>query len=301
LPGHRVGVAPLLETSPLMAWPGKNKTQGESTGDFMEFFQDPNEFDDHIIRVLRHDIDYCEWNFVETEIDKHIDIVKSKLCDMHNKLVKVRSLKNIPPYFYFLSECKSVSDVLDSKRHQIFHGPGLFAEYLSGSEEFAECLISLFSIKTLLSGQPFDDEEQVKQEFHTNVDRFQRNLKELMLIFATPKAWSIDRSTAGLDKARPKGGKKSLRSLTEAIREILENDGYDSKPANIFKKLKKYREYNSQYPSIEENEFLYDGLILFWDPESNVFYEKLDNGKGEPKKIIQNTVYDYIRKIKKNS
>ena len=268
----------------------------------MEFFDDPSELDDHIIPLIRHYIDYGEWDLVENEIDQHIDIIKTQLSKMHNNLVKSKSLKkhkkNIPPYYYLLSECKGVGDVLDSKRFQIFRGSGLFPVYLAGSEEFAQCLLACYRIKLTLSGaQPSNDDlNGIKEQ----VDRLHRYLKESMLIIISSEKWGIEKKVGKLEKKVEKNEKglkkgrkqiKGMISLYACISDILRERGLDTKKSDIFKKLRTYTDYSP---------YQYKNYELKYDADADKLYQ-IDKETDKERKCGMNKVYDYIKKIKKNN
>ena len=263
----------------------------------MEFFQDPSEIEDQIF-CLKGYIDSGDWDLVENEIDKYINIINFKLRDMNNNLIKTRSIKNIPPYYYLLSECKNVGDVLDSKRFQIFRGSGLFPVYLAGSEEFAQCLLACYRIKlTLSGGQPSNDDlNGIKEQ----VDRLHRYLKESMLIIISSEKWGIEKKVGKLEKKVEKNEKglkkgrkqiKGMISLYACISDILRERGLDTKKSDIFKKLRTYTDYSP---------YQYKNYELKYDADADKLYQ-IDKETDKERKCGMNKVYDYIKKIKKNN
>jgi len=138
----------------------------------MEFFQDPNELDDHIIPIVREYIDEEQWNCLERIIDKIIKIIKTRLHKSHDK--------NGVVDFFYLANCNSVGDILDIKRHLIAYE----------ARPFLQCLLAAYRIKGTLSwGHPSgNDLDELKKEFQSEVDRLQQYLKEALLMIALPGA-----------------------------------------------------------------------------------------------------------------
>lgn len=273
----------------------------------MEFFDDPSELEDHIIPLIRYHIDYGEWDLVENDIDQHIDIIKTQLLKMHNAFVKNKSLKKhkkeIHPYYHLLSECKEIDDLLDVKRFEIFHGSGLFSEYLSGSEEFRKCLLALYSMKATLGWEKsFDDEEQVKQDLQRDVDRLHQNLKDAMLIIISSEKWGVEREVEKNERGRKKGqdAPKHLVSLYVCIVEIINGKGgmrLDSRKYSwIFKKIKTYT---------SDNLYRYKNFSLEYEPDDKRLYQT-EYDPDDDKKIIKernvsiDSVYGYIARMKED-
>ena len=235
----------------------------------MEFFDDTSEIDQHI-QNLKGYIDSGDWDEVKSEVMAFVRVIKSEL-------------KSLPQGdFHILSGCKKISDILDIKRHLNVYG----------TEEFSKALLSLFRMQETLSwDQPFDDKDQVKQDFYTEVDQIQRYLEKIILIFAMPEKWGLEKKYEKSTKGLKKGAYtlKSLESLNACIIEILNEKGSDIKPKVIIDKLKKYT---------DDEPYRYKHFILKYDSESETFFQINDKtGKEDPKPLHQ--VYSYITRNKK--
>ena len=200
------------------------------------------------------------------------------------------SINNIHPYYYLLSECKDVGDVLDCERFQIFRGSGVFPVYLAGSEEFAQCLRALYLMKrTLAWNSSFDDEKQMKQDFPKEVDRLQRYLEKAMLIILMPEAWAGEKLKAGLKKGRKQP--KELVSLRVCIIEIINEKGMSIESRDYSAIFKKLRTYSDKHP------FRYGNYKLIYDPEDEKIYQ-VDIDTEKERGVPIKRVYDYIDRIK---
>lgn len=245
----------------------------------MKFFDDPSEIDYRIIET-KHYIDSADWEEVEAQVNVFIRVLKNQLQKTDNGV------------FHSLAQCDGVGDLLDIKRHiNVF-----------GAEEFRKCLLAVYSIKeTLAWDRSFDNEKQMKQDFHKEVDRLQRHLKGATLIIMATEKWNLETKYEKSRKGLKKGpqSKKSLIAIEACIARILKESNFNVTNAQIIMKLKKYREFNTKYPNIEENLFIYENLILTYDAEGDCFIQTDETGKKTYRpvktKTIQNT---YIKRVR---
>jgi len=237
----------------------------------MRFIEEPSSLDYRLIPIIREYIDMQAWDLVLEEIEEiYLPMIKTQLLKMHREKPSLN--------FDVLAECESVSDVLHARDIVIVYG----------AEPFFECLLAAYKIEeSLLLYQPFNDYDEIKEDFHNDVDRLQQYLKEALLVIMLPEIWANKKIKSGLVKGRK--ASKEMPSLNSCITEILLQNGFDTKPELVKRKIRTFT---------DERPYSHRNYIMKYDSESDKIYQ-VDEKSGRERSVSMKAIYAYMDRIKK--
>ncbi|MCF8025663.1 MAG: hypothetical protein K9K82_09260 [Desulfobacteraceae bacterium] len=228
------------------------------------FIEDTFELDENIIPAIREYINAEAWGLVEEEANKHIEMIRGKLYELHQK--------DPERGYILLAECESVSDVLHT-RNWI---------NCNTTKPISKALLGAFEIKENLLFFP-NDTDYLKEELLRDVDRLQAGLKETLLELLWPKKLAQEKSlTPGRKKSKKREG--IVRAVAEIIREEWGRGKTDFKNSEIRIKFEKKYNYSKQ------REYLDDDFRVYVDGKGVVQVD-LDT-KKQYKPINLRTISD---------